>query len=192
MTSGEAGIYVGLALLYAALVSALLLVLSRMMEASIGWRADSRHALSLLLILFFIFLTQHPFPDRAALDCSDGGMPPLLQPFMFLGRFADLWARDAPLSSWLRDKVVMSSIMNFALCAAIGAALSRHLQVRRSYLTVLGFAVLLSGGIEISQVTGLFGVYPCAYRQFEVDDLILNIVGTCTGFALGLRLFRCR
>jgi glycopeptide antibiotics resistance protein len=47
----------------------------------------------------------------------------------------------------------------------------------------LGLAVVLSGGAEIAQLTGLFGVYSCPFRTFEVDDLIFNIFGLLAGFA---------
>jgi glycopeptide antibiotics resistance protein len=33
-------------------------------------------------------------------------------------------------------------------------------------------------------LTGLFGLYPCAFRTFEVDDLIFNISGLLAGFAM--------
>lgn len=192
MTAGEAAWYLGVALLYACLLTVALLAAARVAGPSMGWQPDARHALTLLLVLFFIFLTQHPFPDPATLNCAGGGMPALLLPFGFLDRFAERWAEGAALAHWVRDKVVMSSIMNFVLCAAIGAALSRHVQAGRRYLKVLGFAVALSVGVETAQLTGLFGLYPCAYRHFEVDDLILNIGGTVAGFAVGVRLVRHR
>jgi glycopeptide antibiotics resistance protein len=50
---------------------------------------------------------------------------------------------------------------------------------------------VLSLTAEILQLTGLLGFYPCPYRQFEVDDLILNIGGVMAGVALA-RLFRTR
>jgi glycopeptide antibiotics resistance protein len=41
----------------------------------------------------------------------------------------------------------------------------------------------------VAQLTGLFGLYPCAFRTFEVDDLIFNISGLMAGFAV-LRWWR--
>mgnify|MGYP006198078473 CR=1 FL=1 len=35
---------------------------------------------------------------------------------------------------------------------------------------VLIFATALTGFVEVSQLTGIFGLYDCPYRQFEVDD----------------------
>jgi glycopeptide antibiotics resistance protein len=45
-------------------------------------------------------------------------------------------------------------------------------------------AIGLSGGAELAQLTGVFGLYPCAFRTFEVDDLIFNIFGLLAGFAM--------
>ena len=36
--------------------------------------------------------------------------------------------------------------------------------------------------IETAQLTGLFGIYPYAYRTFEVDDIIFNTLGGVLGW----------
>ena len=36
------------------------------------------------------------------------------------------------------------------------------------------------------QLTGLMGVFPCAYRLFDVDDLLWNTTGALIGFALAM------
>jgi glycopeptide antibiotics resistance protein len=33
-------------------------------------------------------------------------------------------------------------------------------------------------------LSGLFGVYPCPYRLFEIDDLMTNTAGAMIGFIL--------
>ncbi|MEI2811788.1 MAG: VanZ family protein [Nocardioides sp.] len=47
---------------------------------------------------------------------------------------------------------------------------------------VLGFLVSVS--IEVTQITGVWGLYRCAYRTFDVDDLITNTAGALIGGAL--------
>ena len=54
------------------------------------------------------------------------------------------------------------------------------------------FAACLTAFIEISQATGLYGIYACPYRHFEIDDLILNVFGVWLGFTLAGRFFRGR
>lgn len=141
-----------------------------------------------LFFLFILFLGLHPFPERATLDCSGGGSAPLLTPFGFLDRIAQLWREGAPLSVWLRDVSVVSSVMNFVFFAMLGAGLAtQRISAGRALLLLCG----LSGLIEISQITALFGFYPCPYRHFELDDLILNTWGGAAGFSL-VRLARKR
>ena len=54
----------------------------------------------------------------------------------------------------------------------------------RWYLVIfLGLAISLT--IETAQLTGGFGIYPCSYRLFDVDDLLLNTCGGLIGYWLG-------
>jgi hypothetical protein len=184
MTPNEILAYFGPALVYAAIGAALLWPL---------WRAaagvDGRHALTLFLALFFLVLTQHPLPDRATLDCGDGGVRPILRPFATLDHVGRMWLRQLNDPSigptrWLGSKVIQAAVMNFTLFALIGAAFARHAGGRRPFLAALAFGVLLSGAAELMQLTGLFGLYPCAWRTFETDDLILNTAGLIAGFAV--------
>lgn len=178
--------YLGPALAYACLLTAvifaLLQVLSRSRDAS--WRMQWHHARLIGLVVFFLILTQHPFPAASTLDCSQGGAQPILQPFAILSRFARLAQQAEGLRPWLADKVVQSSGMNFLLCGLIGLALARYLTARWRLLQALAFGALLSLTAEILQLTGILGLYPCPYRQFEVDDLILNIGGVMAGVVL--------
>jgi hypothetical protein len=175
--------YLGPSALIAAGTAALLWFISRR-----TFGLDARHALTLFLILFFLTLTQFPLPDPATLDCSNGGVAPILRPFETVAHIQRLliWERNDPAAvtwrNWVGSKVLQAAAMNFVLCAAIGAALAR--QGQTSWRGALGLAVVLSGGAEVAQLTGLFGLYPCPFRTFEVDDLILNISGLMTGFAV--------
>jgi hypothetical protein len=185
--------YLGPALIYALVATALVFGLLRAATAgrTDGWRPQIQDAWAIGLVAFFLILTQHPFPDRATLDCSQGGAPPILQPFATLSRLALLWDRGGGLRPWIADKVVQASAMNFVLCLLIGLAIARHLRGRLVVLQAFACGAALSLTAEVLQLTGLLGFYPCPYRQFEVDDLILNIGGVMAGVALA-RLFRRR
>ncbi|MER7559215.1 VanZ family protein [Nocardioides sp. NPDC126508] len=54
----------------------------------------------------------------------------------------------------------------------------------------LGLATSLL--IETTQLTGIWGLYPCAYRVFDVDDLMINTVGAVVGSLISVRLVRRR
>jgi hypothetical protein len=49
---------------------------------------------------------------------------------------------------------------------------------------VLLISFLTSLFFEISQLSALFGIYPCPYRLFEIDDLITNTSGAMLGFLI--------
>jgi hypothetical protein len=185
--------YLGPALIYASLLTALIFGGLRGVARGRpgGWRPQMQDAWAIGLVAFFLVLTQHPFPDPTTLDCSQGGAPPILQPFATLSRFALLWDRSGGPGPWIADKVVQASAMNFVLCLLIGMAITRYLRGPRMALKAFLCGAALSLTAEILQLTGLLGVYPCPYRQFEVDDLILNIGGVMAGVALA-RLFRRR
>lgn len=52
--------------------------------------------------------------------------------------------------------------------------------------TLIGFGISLF--IETSQLTGLWGIYDCAYRLFDVDDIIVNTSGALIGAFLAMLL----
>lgn len=169
--------FAGMAMFYAALVSLSILLFARMAGRSPGWRI-----LPLLFTtLVFIFLTQHPFPAPSELDCPVPSAQPQLQPFQFWSTFARLHDQGAGIAEWLRNRTVAATVMNFAVCVVIGLTLARHTS---RLLFAICFGVGMTLTVELTQLTGLFGLYPCAYRQFNVDDLILNALGVVVGFLL--------
>lgn len=175
--------FAGLAMLYAAGAVPVLMLAARLAGWSPGWRAVPL----LFTTLVFVFLTQHPFPDPGTLDCPVASAVPQLRPFEFWATFVRLAERGAGLADWLRNRTVAATMMNFVVCVVIGLALARHTD--RLGLAI-GFGVGLTLAVELTQLTGLWGIYPCAWRQFNVDDLILNALGVVAGFLLARALVR--
>lgn len=111
--------------------------------------------------------------------------------------FCDLYAVDAyysPLriveeiraetvaSDWhtlLGSVALQQLVLNVALFVPLGM-FARHLLGRG-----LGGAIVLGLGvsllIELTQLTGNFGLYPCSYRYFDSADLIANTAGAAIG-----------
>jgi len=56
-----------------------------------------------------------------------------------------------------------------------------HQVTRWRGVTVVLVSLGTSAAIELTQGTGVFGLYPCPYRLFDVDDLILNTLGGAVG-----------
>ena len=177
MSPAAALSYMGGALGYALLGTALGLAALWLAGRRPGWRA----ALLGIATLFVVFLALHPFPDPATLDCRAGGRELRLRPFQFIPIFAEFWADGRPLIDWLTARGIMAPVMNVVLFALPGAALALHTRRWRAALA-LGCGVSLFN--EIAQLTALWGIYPCRYRQFAADDLILNPLGVLLGFAM--------
>lgn len=59
-----------------------------------------------------------------------------------------------------------------------------HQAARWPGLAVVALSFAVSCTIELSQGTGFFGVYPCPYRRFDIDDIITNTTGAILGVVL--------
>ena len=66
---------------------------------------------------------------------------------------------------------------------ADGSRLARSIPHRR-VLAWVAIGCVVSCLIELPQYTGLFGVVPCTYRVVDIDDVIMNTLGTYAGVRL--------
>ncbi|MFB3978294.1 VanZ family protein [Microbacterium proteolyticum] len=99
-----------------------------------------------------------------------------LRPFEFVD---EIRAAVAVSGRYLTDPVVLQVALNVLLFVPLGFFL-RVLGGRG--ILVAGLVGLgVSGLIETTQLTGVWGVFPCAYRVFDVDDLIANTSGALIG-----------
>ncbi|WP_169052728.1 VanZ family protein [Pseudooceanicola onchidii] len=159
---------------YTACAFAAALILSRLA----GRRVPLRALPALFLLLFFILLTQLPMPDPATMICPRPEAKVNLMPFRFVLHFLDLQARG---DSALTDRTVMTGLANLLICGLIGAALMPFMD---RPVQAAGLGLGLSGLVELTQLTGVFGLFPCPYREFDVDDLILNVAGVWGGYVI--------
>lgn len=177
--------FAGGALAYACLSLLCIYLVARLLRFPLSlWMAPF-----LLLYVTFFFLTQYPFP--VDLRCPVPTATPNLTPFAYWNIAVALWNAEAPPIDWARNRMIAATIMNFALCLFIG--LAGVLGGMRAW-TVVGLGLLLTLFAEFSQLTGLWGIFACPYRQFNIDDLMLNSAGTATGAFLGalVRRFLCK
>ena len=116
-----------------------------------------------------------PLPDSEVYRCAGVN----LHPFAFVD---EVRAAVAASGRYLTDPVVLQVALNVLLFAPLGFFL-RVLGGRGILIAgLVGFAT--SGIIETTQLTGVWGLFPCAYRVFDVDDLISNTSGALIGSLL--------
>src|SRR5699024_3873803 len=120
-----------------------------------------------------------PLPSDPARLCAVGGAGVQTRPLQFL--------RDiAAHGGWyLHNPAVLQVGLNVALFVPLGMVVRYVALRRRGAVTgILGATVAgacVSGLIELTQLTGDWFLYPCAYRVFDVDDLLANTVGALLG-----------
>lgn len=75
-------------------------------------------------------------------------------------------------------------LYNILLCLPFGAYL--HYYFKKNLKETILYTFLLSLFFELTQLTGLYFIYPRGYRLFDVDDLILNTFGGMLGYYIGI------
>ena len=153
-----------------------------------GGMTFARFFLSYSFVLYALcayFLVILPLPDREAVAQMTGPSVQLL-PFSF---FRDLsketgfqLAEPSTYLPALLSTFTLQFVFNIALLMPLGFYLRYYF--RRKLLP----AVLISLGVslffELTQLSGLYGYYPRAYRLFDVDDLLCNTLGGFLGYVL--------
>lgn len=107
-----------------------------------------------------------------------------LVPFQFI---ADILTKS-PLvlsdpSTYLKalgDSTVYQVFYNLVLLFPFGFYLRYYFKC--SWIKTIFYSFLLSLFFEITQLSGLYGIYPRNYRLFDVDDLMINTFGGLLGF----------
>lgn len=89
---------------------------------------------------------------------------------------------SADVTALLSNASVRQFGFNVLLFLPLGM-LVRHL-ARRSAGATLALGLATSVFVELTQLTGIWFLYPCPYRLFDVDDLIANTAGAAVGCAL--------
>ncbi|WP_432487178.1 VanZ family protein [Kineococcus sp. SYSU DK018] len=130
--------------------------------------------------LAVVAYTLLPLPASGAGLCVDGGRDPQLQPGRFLADAVRLGLRTP--ADVVANAAVQQFAFNVALFVPLGAFV-RHL-TRRGVAGAALTGLAVSGLVELTQLTGVWSLYPCAYRVFDVDDLLANTAGALLGALL--------
>ena len=86
----------------------------------------------------------------------------------------------------LKDASFYTIAFNIIMTIPFGIYLRYYFKC--SFKKVLVYSFILSLFFEITQLTGLYFIYPRAYRLFDIDDLITNTLGGILGYFIANRL----
>ena len=134
-----------------------------------------------LYLLCAYFLVILPLPSRQEAALMTG---PRLQmiPFHFV---ADIIkeAGSGGIFSYINNPALFQMLFNVAMTIPFGMYLRYYF--KKNLKTTVLYTFLLSLFFELTQLSGLYFIYPRGYRLFDVDDLILNTSGGLLGYFLG-------
>ena len=131
--------------------------------------------LAVLYVLGLGCFTLYPLPSGDSGLGITYGVPWQLDPLAFVGDFAREGVSTLPQIAF-----------NVVLFMPLGFIAGRFLRWGFWKSVIVG--LLASLCIEAAQGTGLFGIYPYAFRTADVDDLIYNTSGAALGWACAAAL----
>lgn len=139
----------------------------------------------MLAALFLVLLPLPETTNTCALQRPDTQVYNL-RPFQFVSDI--LYKSGISLSNpatWiytLKQPSFYQAFFNFLLLMPLGVYLRYFFKERKFWLRAYGVGLLVTLFFEITQVTGIYGIYNCPYRIFDIDDLLLNSGGSLIGF----------
>ncbi|MFU1797866.1 VanZ family protein [Paenibacillus azoreducens] len=80
----------------------------------------------------------------------------------------------------LKERAFLQVVFNILLTVPFGMMLRYYF--RTGWARAFAFSFLLSLFFEVTQLTGIYGLYDHPYRVFDVDDLIMNTLGGICGY----------
>ncbi|RDU24638.1 VanZ family protein [Anaerosacchariphilus polymeriproducens] len=183
------GIMISLLLLYALFIP--LTIYQYRKDGRLQFRKNIVIGSFVLYMITAWFMTIFPLPDIEQVR----QMKPMQAnfcPFLFVKTFLNHsgFVLSQP-STWLKSlstKSFYTVAFNFVLTMPFGVYLKKYFKC--SIFKTIMFGFLLSFFYEMTQYTGLYGIYPKAYRFPDVDDLIVNTLGAAGGFYLTNRIER--
>lgn len=136
-------------------------------------------------LLTAFFMTLLPLPTKESVAALTSPYTQLI-PFMFIQDIIrESVFRLGDTSTYfpaLTQGVILQVVFNVFLTLPFGIYLRYYF--KKSFKQVLFYTFLMSLFYEVTQITGVYGIYPRPYRLFDVDDLFLNTCGGLIGYAI--------
>lgn len=127
-----------------------------------------------VFVLYFLcayFMTILPLPSRDSFE----NMRPVRE-LIQLVPFQNFF--DIKSETLLHDIAIL--VFNVFLTVPLGFFLRHLFRLSLKKVILLGFLTSLL--YEITQLTGIFFIYPRPYRIFDIDDLTINTLGVLIGY----------
>jgi len=138
-----------------------------------------------LSALFLVLLPLPEVRDTCSIQKPDTQHFSLI-PFQFVvntfGNSGIVLSQPSTYIQLFKQPSFFQALFNFLLLLPFGVYLRYFFQSKKYWKKALVFTFLLTLFYEVTQVTGIYGIYNCAYRIFDVDDLLLNTTGGVLGF----------
>lgn len=136
----------------------------------------------ILYLMTIYFLVILPLPSReyvASLTTSKYQLIPFKFLYDFIKETPLVWNNPSTYLSAIKDASFYTVVFNIFMTIPFGMYLRYYFEC--DYKKTLKYSFLLSLFFELTQVTGLYFIYPRPYRLFDVDDLIMNTLGGLIG-----------
>jgi glycopeptide antibiotics resistance protein len=118
-----------------------------------------------------------PLPDPDTIRCVGAITDPM-------SVVRDVRTALAAPGNPLRHPALLQLVFNVLLFLPLGFFI--RVLAGRGILVAFAAGFGLSLLVETTQLTGVWGIYPCAYRFFDVGDLMTNTLGAVIGCILAL------
>lgn len=139
----------------------------------------------ILYIICAYFLVMLPLPSIEKVASMTGPTSQLM-PFQFVKDIIATTSFDISnfkdFINIFKNSTIYTVLFNIILTLPFGIYL-RYIFKKKWYHSII-YTFLLSLFFELTQLTGLYGIYPRPYRLFDVDDLFINTLGGLMGHAI--------
>ncbi len=141
---------------------------------------------TLLYGVGLVAFTVLPLPAGSAEACADGGRDSRLMSLITFAEARNM-ARDMG-PSFLASPSFLQILSNVALFVPLGLLIGWR--TRWPMVTAVAVGLATSLLIELTQATGVWWSYDCAYRFGDLQDLVTNTSGAVVGWLIGRRIVR--
>lgn len=137
----------------------------------------------ILYLLVIYFLVILPLPSIEDVMKMTGPRMQLI-PFNFVSDFIRetpfVLTKPSTYGKALMDPSFYTVVFNIFMFVPLGMYLRYYF--KKDMRGTIKWGFLLSLFFELTQLSGLYFIYPRSYRLFDVDDLLMNTLGSAVGF----------